>query len=47
MTFSSHLASVYCMYKEPGLQTKKLSKEPLAPIRKKLRRQIIFLGATE
>ncbi len=30
-----------------GLQTKKASKEPLAPIRKKLRRQIIFLGATE
>ncbi len=25
-----------------GLQTKKLSKEPLAPIREKLRRQIIF-----
>ncbi len=28
-----------------GLQTKKSSKEPLTPIRKKLRRQIIFLGA--
>ncbi len=26
---------------------KKSSKEPLAPIRKKLKRQIIFLGATE
>ncbi len=30
-----------------GLQTKKSSKEPLAPIREKLRRQIIFLGAAE
>ena len=30
-----------------GLQTKKSGKEPLAPIRKKLRSQIIFLGATE
>ncbi len=32
---------------DPGLQTKKSSKEPLAPIREKLRRQIIFLGAAE
>ncbi len=37
------------MYKQhkAGLQTKKSSKEPLAPIREKLRRQIIFLGAAE
>ncbi len=41
---------MYTLFRErdyAGLQTKKSSKEPLAPIREKLRRQIIFLGAAE
>ncbi len=38
-----YLHHVQIMYRAPD--KKKSSKEPLAPIREKLRRQIIFLGA--
>ncbi len=35
------------MLKNQGSRQKKSSKEPMAPIREKRRRQIIFLGAAE
>lgn len=49
MVLTNKISTTYVLHKIDHLvlQTKKSRKEPLAPIGKKLRSQIIFLGATE